>query len=100
MLGTRQMLDLQHVPQRLVIVGGGIIGQEFASIFAPLGSKVTILEALDRILNEVDLELARKYGSLLPGYGISSEVGVNVTAIEKAGDSFASCMKRNPKRRS
>lgn len=96
-LGTRQMLDIQHIPQRLVIVGGGIIGQEFASIFAPLGSKVTILEALDRILNEVDLELARKYGSLLPGHGVSVELGVNITAIEKSGDSLRVVYERKSK---
>ncbi len=71
-----------------MIVGGGIIGQEFASIFAPLGSKVLILEALDRILNEVDLELARKYSSLLPGQGISVETGVNITSIDKSGNSL------------
>ncbi|MBI5251878.1 MAG: dihydrolipoyl dehydrogenase [Desulfomonile tiedjei] len=87
-LGTRQMLNLKQVPQRLVVIGGGIIGQEFASIYAPLGSKVTILEALDRILNEVDLELARKYASLLPGQGISVETGVNVTTIDNFGSSL------------
>lgn len=87
-LGTRQILDLKQIPKRLVIIGGGIIGQEFASIFAPLGSEVTVLEALDRILTEVDLELAKKYASLLPGQGISVEVGVNVISIDCSTNSL------------
>ena len=44
-----------------------MIGQEFAAIFSALGSKVTVVEVLDRILSEVDTEIARRYASLLPG---------------------------------
>ena len=85
-IGTRQALNLEKLPPRLVIIGGGIIGQEFAAIFSSMGCRVTVLEALNRILNEVDSEIARKYSSLLPGRGISTEVGVTVRSIEKVGD--------------
>jgi dihydrolipoamide dehydrogenase len=87
-IGTRQVLDLKEIPKTMVIIGGGIIGQEFASIFAPLGTKVTILEALDRILNEVDLELAKKFASLLPGQGISVETGIRISSIDKLENSL------------
>jgi dihydrolipoamide dehydrogenase len=80
---TRQILDLEKAPQTLVIIGGGIIGQEFAAIFSALGCRVTVLEALGTILSEVDSEIAKKYASLLPGRGIVTEVGVTVQAIEK-----------------
>ncbi|MCA1960361.1 MAG: dihydrolipoyl dehydrogenase [Desulfomonile sp.] len=85
-MGTREILDLETPPSRLVVVGGGIIGQEFAAIFATLGAKVTVLEALGRVMQEVDTEFARKYVSLLPARGVTTEVGVAVHRIERAGD--------------
>jgi dihydrolipoyl dehydrogenase len=85
-LTTRQILDIERIPEKLAIIGGGVIGQEFAAIFAALGSKVTVVEVLDRILNEVDTEIARRYASLLPGYGVSTELSARIKGIEKAGD--------------
>lgn len=85
-LTTRQILELKRIPEKLVIIGGGVIGQEFAAIFSIIGSKVTVVEVLDRILSEVDAEIARRYASLLPGYGIRTELSAQVKAIEKAGD--------------
>jgi dihydrolipoamide dehydrogenase len=85
-LTTRQILELKQIPERLVIIGGGVIGQEFAAIFSIIGSKVTVVEVLDRILSEVDTEIARRYASLLPGYGVSTELSAQVKAIEKAGN--------------
>lgn len=85
-LNTRRILDLERPPANLVVIGGGIIGQEFATIFATLGCRVTILEALDRIMVEVDSEIARKYASLLPGRGVKSELGAVIHAIESARD--------------
>jgi len=85
-MGTRQILALETPPARLVVVGGGIIGQEFAAIFATLGAKVTVLEALGRVMQEVDAEFARKYVSLLPARGVTTEVGVTVRRIERTGD--------------
>lgn len=84
-LTTRGMLRVEKIPPSLVIIGGGIIGQEFADIFSFLGSKVTVLEALGRILNSVDLEMARRYASFLPGRGVASEAGVQVHEIRKQG---------------
>jgi dihydrolipoamide dehydrogenase len=85
-LTTRGILQLDKLPKSLVIVGGGIIGQEFATIFSTLGTRVTILEALGRILGEVDSELARKYASLLPARDITCEVGVSIHGIERSND--------------
>ncbi|MFH0826221.1 MAG: dihydrolipoyl dehydrogenase [Pseudomonadota bacterium] len=85
-LTTRQILELDHKPQSLTIIGGGAIGQEFAVIFNGLGSKVTILEALPRILNDVDEEIGRKYATIAQGRGIGIEVGVIIHGIEKTGD--------------
>ncbi len=56
-----EILALQEPPLDLVIVGGGVIGVEFASIFSALGTKVTIIEMLPALLPPVDEELARRY---------------------------------------
>lgn len=79
---TRAILNIEKIPKQLIIIGGGVIGQEFAGIFAALGVKVTILEALDRILNEADGEIARRYAGLIQGRGIGTETGAFVRIIE------------------
>ena len=53
-MSSDEVLDLDHVPDRMVVIGGGAIGCEFASTFADLGSKVTILEALPKLLPGLD----------------------------------------------
>ncbi|MET0326194.1 MAG: dihydrolipoyl dehydrogenase [Ilumatobacteraceae bacterium] len=57
-LTSDEVLDLDHIPARLVVIGGGAIGCEFASTFADLGSQVTILEGLPKILPGLDKDLA------------------------------------------
>jgi dihydrolipoamide dehydrogenase len=85
-LTTRELLDFDRVPKRLLIIGGGFIGMEFATVFSTVGSKVTVLEVLGRLLNEVDGEMARKFTSLLPARGISAETGVHIQGIEAQGN--------------
>ncbi len=65
-----EILALQEPPQDLVIVGGGVVGVEFASIFSALGTKVTIIEMLPALLPPVDEELARRYLQLLRRQGV------------------------------
>ena len=54
----REALDCKELPQTLTIVGGGVIGMEFASYFTSLGVKVTVIEMLDEILGGLDKEIA------------------------------------------
>ena len=58
-LNSDDLLDLAELPAELLIIGGGYIGCEFASIFAGLGSKVTIIEAYERLLPNMDKELGQ-----------------------------------------
>jgi dihydrolipoamide dehydrogenase len=67
---SKEMLSLEEAPQDLVVVGGGVIGVEFASIFNALGTKVTIVEMLPSILATVDEELARRLTQLLRRQGV------------------------------
>jgi dihydrolipoamide dehydrogenase len=64
------ILGLEKVPNRLGVIGGGIIGQEFAAIFSALGSKVTVFEAMESILPSVDRDIAKRYANLARGKGI------------------------------
>jgi len=83
---TRQALKLDKVPTALVIVGGGVIGQEFAWLMAVLGCSVTVLEMLPRVLGEADEEVARRYVSFLPALGIKTETNSRIQRIESADD--------------
>ena len=64
-LTSDEMLDIDHIPQSLAIIGGGVIGVEFAEVFSAMGSKVTIIEMLPRIIpledEEMSAELARAF---------------------------------------
>lgn len=62
--------SLERIPERLLIVGGGVIGCEFASLFAPLGTKVTVVEMLPQLLAGVDLRTAQAFQRLLEAGGV------------------------------
>ncbi len=73
-----EVLDLDHVPSRVVVIGGGAIGCEFASTFADLGSKVTILEGLPKILPGLDNDLAKVVQKSFKKKKIDIKTGVMV----------------------
>ncbi|MCM1336635.1 MAG: dihydrolipoyl dehydrogenase [Candidatus Amulumruptor caecigallinarius] len=82
------MLALTSLPASLVIIGGGVIGMEFASIFAALGTQVTVLEACREILPGFDAEVAKRLRSLLTRRGIKVVTDARVSAIETSGVSL------------
>ena len=78
-------LALPKVPKRLLVVGAGVIGLELGSVWRRLGSKVTFVEYLDRILPGVDAEIARQTQKILTKQGLIFRLGSKVTGVEKAG---------------
>ena len=70
----------------LVIIGGGVIGIEFACFYADLGCEVTVIEALDRLLPVMDRELGQNLGQLLKKQGVRVLTGARVQRIEEADD--------------
>lgn len=64
-LSNREILDLPSVPKTLLIIGGGIIGVEFASVFCALGSQITISEKYNRILSSGDLDISQELEKIL-----------------------------------
>lgn len=75
------VFELQTLPGRLLIVGGGAIGVEFATIFSSLGSEVTVVEFLPRILPAVDVEIAQEIDKVLKGKGVKILTGTIVKKL-------------------
>ena len=78
-LTSDEVLDLDHVPERVAVIGGGAIGCEFASTFADLGAKVTILEGLPKILPGLDGDVANVVVKSFKKKQIDIRTGVQVT---------------------
>lgn len=83
-----EMLNFDKLPKSLAIIGGGVIGMEFAGIFNALGTKVTVIEFLPEILAQVDSDLVKRLGVSLKKKGIDIHTSTKVTKIEKIGDGF------------
>jgi dihydrolipoamide dehydrogenase len=79
-------LELKSVPKRLLVVGAGVIGQEIGSVWRRLGSEVTVVEFLDRILPGFDGEVAKQSQRIFQKQGFQFRLGSKVTAVAKDGD--------------
>jgi dihydrolipoamide dehydrogenase len=76
-------LSLKAVPKKLVLIGAGVIGLEMGSVWARLGSEVTVVEYLDRILPPADAEVAKEAEKTFKKQGLTFKLGTKVTGIEK-----------------
>lgn len=81
-----EILQTDHMPKSLVVVGSGAVGVEFASIFRSFGAEVTILEALPRIVNAEDEDVSKELLRLYKKRGIDIHVSAKVDKIEKNKD--------------
>lgn len=79
----REALESKELPESLVIVGGGVIGMEFASFFNSLGTQVTVIEMLDEILGGMDKEMAELLRTDYTKKGVVFLTSTKVTALEK-----------------
>src|SRR6476620_7653144 len=79
------LLAQTEVPKRLVVLGGGIIGCEFASIFSRFGTEVTIIEMLDRLILSEDEDAAKELAKQFGKRGIKLELGKQCTKVEDDG---------------
>jgi dihydrolipoyl dehydrogenase len=82
-------LSLDKVPERLLIIGAGVIGLELGSVWNRLGAKVTVVEFLDRILPGMDGEIAKQFQRLLEKQGFAFKLSAKVTAIDTSGTTLA-----------
>jgi dihydrolipoamide dehydrogenase len=76
-------IALAEVPERLVVIGAGVIGLELGSVWARLGSKVTVLEYLDRVLPTMDAEISREAKKIFSRQGMDIRTGVTVRGTRR-----------------
>ncbi|MGD9695071.1 MAG: dihydrolipoyl dehydrogenase [Thermoleophilia bacterium] len=74
-LTSDDVLKLQAVPESLIVVGGGVIGCEFASLFAALGTKIAVVEILPRLLAGIDGRTAAQFQRILEKEGVAVHLG-------------------------
>jgi dihydrolipoamide dehydrogenase len=85
-LTSDTILDLDHVPASLLVIGGGVVGMEFAGIFSLLGTRVTVVEMLDQILTPVDPDVATRFTRLMGRRGVEIHLGGRVDEVARDGD--------------
>ncbi len=81
-LTNREILELKELPDSLVIIGGGVIGMEFASFFNSLGTKVTVVEMMDEILTGMDVEMSAMLRQMYAKKGIDFNLSSKVTKVD------------------
>lgn len=79
---NRELLQLTEIPENLVIIGGGVIGMEFASFFNSVGSKVTVIEMLPKILGPMDQEISAMLQAQYAKKGVEFHLSCKVVAVE------------------
>ena len=82
------LLLSDEIPNSMVIIGGGVIGIEFASIYSAFGCKVTIIEMLPTILSTLDVDITKRYVSILKRKGIDVMTSTKVNSVEKDKNDF------------
>ncbi|MCJ7691595.1 MAG: dihydrolipoyl dehydrogenase [Clostridiaceae bacterium] len=83
---SENILEFKEVPNKLAIIGGGVIGMEFAGIFNALGSKINVIEFLPSILAQVDTDLTKRLSVSLKRKGIDINISTKVISIEKSNE--------------
>ena len=78
-------LELDKVPNRLLVVGAGVIGLELGSVYARLGAEVTFVEFMDKILGPMDGDVSKQFQRMLKKQGLNFKLSSKVTAVTKKG---------------
>jgi pyruvate/2-oxoglutarate dehydrogenase complex dihydrolipoamide dehydrogenase (E3) component len=84
-LTNTSILELDRIPQHLLILGGSYIGLEFGQMFRRFGSEVTIVERLDRLIGREDPDISAAVRAIVEGEGVRILTGAEVTAVETTG---------------
>jgi len=82
-------LELEKVPGKMVVAGGGVIGLELGSVYSRLGSEVTVVEFMDKILGPMDSDVSKNFNRILKKQGMKFKLSSKVTGVEKKGKGLA-----------
>ncbi|MFM2376984.1 MAG: dihydrolipoyl dehydrogenase [Bacteroidota bacterium] len=95
-IGYREAMVLPSLPKRMIVVGSGAIGSEFAYFYAAMGTEVTLVEFMDRIVPVEDEEVSRELAKSFKKRGINVMTGCEVTAVDTRGEGVVATV-RTPK---
>jgi dihydrolipoamide dehydrogenase len=84
-INSDDAVQMKRIPKNLLVVGGGVIGLEFATVYTRLGAKVLVVEALPQILTGTDSEISKTLGRILKKQGVEIALDTKVGKIEKTG---------------
>lgn len=87
-LTSDELFKLTEMPESLVIIGGGVISVEFASVYANLGCKVTIVEAMPRLIPNMDKEISQNLKMILKKRGVNIHTSASVQIVEQEGELY------------
>lgn len=96
-LTSTELLDIDHVPQRLCIIGAGVVGMEFASAFRSFGSEVTVVEFMKECLPVLDGDIAKRLRKAIEKRGVEFYMQSGVKRIERSGSALAVTFERKGK---
>ncbi|AZA83948.1 dihydrolipoyl dehydrogenase [Chryseobacterium lactis] len=83
---STEALNLKEIPKHLVVIGGGVIGLELGSVYLRLGSQVTVVEFMDKIIPGMDGALSKELTKVLKKQGMKFMLSTAVSAVERNGD--------------
>lgn len=85
-LTNESILEIDEIPEKLIVIGGSYIGLEFAQIFSRFGSKVTVVEMNDRLISREDVETSKMIEQILENEGIELELGAKCIGGKPYGE--------------
>jgi len=85
-INSDDAIKLRKVPKSLLVIGGGVIGLEFATVYTRFGAKVLVVEMLPQILTGTDLEISRTLGRILKKQGVEIALSTSVKTLARKGD--------------
>lgn len=84
-ISSTEALELKEIPKHLIVIGGGVIGMELGSVYARIGSKVTVVEFLDSLIPTMDGTMGKELLKVAKKLGMEVHLGHKVTALENKG---------------
>ncbi len=83
---STEALKLKEIPKKLLVIGGGVIGLELGSVYNRLGSEVTVIEYMDKIIPGMDGALSKELQKVLKKQGVKFSLSTGVASVERNGD--------------
>jgi dihydrolipoamide dehydrogenase len=84
-ISSTEALELKEIPKHLIVIGGGVIGMELGSVYARIGSKVTVVEFLDNLIPTMDGTMGKELTKVAKKLGMELYLGHKVTSVEAKG---------------